>query len=174
MKKISTVLAAAALAALPMMASAVTVNTDISLGDAPSVPAAVAPTDSGATFNFTALDRFAVDEISLTANGSNSGQDILGSSYSVLVNGLTTLAPTAFSNVISFGTQGIGFAFVPGGIFNTGDVFTVVFDENSPRALSYTVSFTTSPIPVPAAGLLLLTALGGAAALRRRKTAAAA
>lgn len=38
---------------------------------------------------------------------------------------------------------------------------------------SYSVSFSTALVPVPAAGLLLITALAGAAALRRRKAVAA-
>lgn len=175
MNKLSTALAAAALTALPMMASAVTVNTNVSLGDAPSTPIGLTPADNGGTINFTALDRFKVAGFGITGNGSNRGVDLRNTTFSLLVNGIQVVGPTSFTNVFPVGgTQGLGVGSLPGATFAANDIFSVVFAENSPRALSYTVSFTPTAVPVPAAGLLLLTALGGAAALRRRKKAVAA
>ena len=84
MNKLSTALATATFAALPMMASAVTVNTDVSVGDAPSVSYSIPASGDGVTFSFTALENFSIDGFSITANGSNSGSDILASTYSVL------------------------------------------------------------------------------------------
>ena len=104
MNKLSTALATATFAALPMMASAVTVNTDVSVGDAPSVSYSIPASGDGVTFSFTALENFSIDGFSITANGSNSGSDILASTYSVLGG-----TPLNFTNVFAVGAQGIGF-----------------------------------------------------------------
>ncbi len=44
--------------------------------------------------------------------------------------------------------------------------------ENGTKVLRVTFSSGTTPVPVPAAGLMLVTGLGGLAALRRRRKAA--
>ena len=174
MNKFSTAFAAAALATLPMMASAVTTTQshNVSVNTAPSYSYSVPTSEDGVIFEFTALDDFIIDTFSLNANGSNGGVDVSAATYQVSV---TNPVPVNFSTVFSAGGQGQGFAFVSGATFMAGDVFTVSFDESSPRPMSFTVGFVTTAVadvPVPAAGLLLLSALGGAAALRRRKKAA--
>jgi hypothetical protein len=171
MNMIAKVLAAAALASLPAMASAVTttVATDVQLGDAPSVSFSVPTTDDGVIFSFTALNRFAVTGFAVNAVGSNSGADASGTTFSVDGG-----PPLSFGVVNNFGPVSFAGGFAPGAKYATGDSFTIQFFENAVNDISYGVSFTTSPIPVPAAGLLLLTALGGAAALRRRKKTATA
>lgn len=55
---------------------------------------------------------------------------------------------------------------------DSGKGFDAIRFVSTQPAFEYAfLEFTPAPIPVPAAGLLLLTALGGIAVLRRRKTA---
>ena len=49
------------------------------------------------------------------------------------------------------------------------DQYLVVSWEDSTAGVDFDVEVQVAAVPVPAAGLMLLTALGGAAALRRRK-----
>ena len=50
------------------------------------------------------------------------------------------------------------------------DQYLVVSWEGSTDGVDFDVEVQVAAVPVPAAGLMLLTALGGAAALRRRKS----
>jgi len=60
--------------------------------------------------------------------------------------------------------------------FAGGDLYLSILPTFASQTFSYTIAVPAAPIapapvPVPAAGLLLLTALGGMAALRKRKAA---
>jgi hypothetical protein len=57
------------------------------------------------------------------------------------------------------------------GDLGAGDHYLQVLREDHGGATGYDVSVTASTVPLPAGGLLLLSALSGVAALRRRKTA---
>ena len=66
-------------------------------------------------------------------------------------------------------TVGIGNPFLT---FGQGTLWSFNIGGRTPRDF-YIASITVSAVPLPAGGLLLLTALGGIAAVRRRKTRAA-
>ena len=66
-------------------------------------------------------------------------------------------------------TVGLGNPFLT---FGQGTLWSFNIGGRSPKDF-YIASITVSAVPLPAGGLLLLTALGGIAAVRRRKTRAA-
>lgn len=165
MNKLTASFAVIAFAALPMMASAVTVIpvTALNVDQSYSFAANSAAGNDGVTFQFEAVDRFKIDSIRLTANGAN----VTTAQYEV---SNPSVGPLSFDLV----TTGLGVSVAPGTIYDIGDTFSVFLTESAATPVAFTVSFETAAIPVPAAGLLLLTALGGGAALRRRKKAVAA
>jgi hypothetical protein len=171
-----TMLAAAALLTLPFAANAATSQqfADIYVDQGYSFSETVAAGGSGADFFFTIKDDLRINGISVSGSGTNGGTDIGNTTFQI-VN--PDVGPAGYSLVGTFGTTSSGL----GGTdlvtdYEVGDSFSVSFITNPTNAqpISYTVSFNTSPVPVPAAGLLLMTALGGAAAMRRRKKAATA
>jgi len=168
------IIAATVLFSIPVVASAATVtrNETIDLSQsAYSFSDTAEIGDDGVLFTFTFADRARVSGISLSGSGTNGGADIESTTYTV-INPNT--GPDGFQTITdSFGV-GAGASVIPGQKYNAGDVLTVRFEEDAERPISYTVSFPVAAVPVPAAGLLLLTALGGAAAMRRRKKAAKA
>ena len=92
-------------------------------------------------------------------------------SVEFLLGGVSQLVYTGFDLITDFGLIQDGpnyeeVALVKFSEFDGGGFDTVTF--TSPKAA---FEIALPPVPVPAAGLLLLGALGGLAALRRRKTA---
>ncbi len=177
MNYFKTAAATAAIAIMPFAASAATVFTqdaDLSADVGYSFSGTTSAGQSGGNFNFTVLEDFSINGFSLTASGTSSGTDIENTTYEI-TDPLDE--ESTFGFILTTGTSSFGAAGVEGVTeFSAGDTFSVLFNT-APDALnpiSYTVSFLTeapAPVPVPAAGLLLLTALGGTAAMRRRKKA---
>lgn len=171
-----TLLVAAALLTSPVAAFAITeadpavITVDQSFSFSQTIASGVGAAD----FFFTVADRLRINGIAVSGTGTNGGTDIGNTTFEITN---PAVGPEGFSFIGTFGTASAGF----GGTdiitdFIVGDRFAVFFDTTpaNVNSISYTVSFDTSPVPVPAAGLLLLTALGGAAAMRRRKKAATA
>ena len=159
--------AAAALMALPFAASAATANlasVSVSLvPDAYSQSYTVAADEDGVVFNFNVTEDLSIPTFSLSSSAPQGGSNT--TTYEITQ---PATGPSAFG-ILNLAT--VGADIVPGADYAAGDTFQVIFLESTSDPISYTVSFSTAAVPVPAAGLLLLTAVGGAAALRRRKKA---
>lgn len=153
---------------------------------------------TGTTPNFLAYSEFSVDrEFKLTFQDYSPEEDQAGTSdqrsgfqlYSGSFGSLTTAisgGDTCGSDVLaSFGStdctfvtgaDNIGTSFtVPPteyGLFTAGTYVLMFSEGNNPNNGS--AEFLISAVPVPAAGFLMIGALGGIAALRRRKSKKAA
>lgn len=167
MNTLKTALAAAALTALPVAAFAAPANlASVNVALTPDVYSenyTVTALEDGAIFNFTVTEDLNIPEFSLSSSAS------AGSMTTMYEITKPSVGPSSFG-VLNLGT--IGLDVVPGADYMANDTFQVIFTETTRNPISYTVSFSTtaiSAVPVPAAGLLLMTALGGAFALRRKK-----
>jgi len=124
------------------------------------------PGNNPVTFNFTFdLTGFQISTASLAGLW---GIDNIGS---VVLNGTTILSNLPLVEVGNFNVL-TAFSSLTG--FNAG-LNTLAFNvanAGGPGAFRATAVVTASPVPVPAAGLLLIGALGGLVALRRRKARA--
>lgn len=177
--KFKTTLAAVAFIALPMVASAATVTlvnggtTAIQLGDNYEYQTTVTTTGAGSR------------EFTLTS----SGQVAVASSFVALeftgvFTNLKYFLVTALGQVDT--TPGMAGSFVRTSsldtIFDSVNGYTqtlkVTWDgvalNNGNTTAQFDIQAVPSEIPVPAAGLLLISALGGVAALRRRRKAVTA
>lgn len=173
LRTISKTVAALAFALLPMTASAA-VSTDLNAGDEYLVQGQIASGTTSDVFTFTALERLKVNNITVVGVGSSGGLDLAKIGYTLsapmMTGGLDTVVAVPFT------LTRIGFSTFTGGYFSAGQSFTIAFNAISPvtNNVNLSVDMLTSPVPVPAAGLMLLAALGGAAALRRRQKSAVA
>lgn len=162
-----TLVAAATVAMLPMTASAVTVGEDIFAGGSYTNVGELFPNDT-LDFSFDVQEALDIETISIAATGTNGGLDLGAVTFSY--NG----GPSqSFGTINNFGGVGAAFSFIPGGgPFAAGDTVTISFLDGIVRKVGVTVSFDTAeiaPIPLPAAGLMLLTVLAGGTAVARRK-----
>jgi len=165
------ILAAAAVATvLPFASQAATVTTRLN-----SDLDTLIPGDSYAETWETNGNTYAINTISFTVNGTGALAAADIPNVYVSANGGTT----TYNNwtVVPFGNQTIGYLFLEG--FTTSSDFTITMDYTAgSTTLLATYAFTAEEVPlpavpVPAAGILLVSALAGlgAAAKRRRNKA---
>ncbi|MEM1130320.1 MAG: VPLPA-CTERM sorting domain-containing protein [Pseudomonadota bacterium] len=119
-------------------------------------------------FGFDVPDGIKVSDISFTGVGFNNGTDL-----NDIMFGIDT-ASTGYSTVIPLGTTAVAFGTLAG--FTASNDFSIVFSDGIVSDATVGFAFTTSTVPLPAAGGLLATALLGAGfvARRRRKAEVAA
>lgn len=122
-------------------------------------------------FRFTVLEDLRIPEFSLSGTGKNGEADVEDIRF-----GFVEPVTNQFTTVSSVGGAAAGFGFLDGMTFDTGSMFSVIFEDGITDDVAVTVSFGTesiSPIPLPATGLLLAPFLlaGGIIGLRRRKAA---
>ena len=130
------------------------------------------------SFLFDANGTFRVQDFSLTANGNSAGGDIDNLTIQLSQNGIVEqmldFDPIFTGTAVSNATEIFGnLVFADGDSFSVS-VFEMLSNGNS-RPVALTLAFSAVAVPLPAAGLLLLTALAGAGMVgRRRRTAALA
>lgn len=182
---IKTSLAAAAIATLPMMASAATIDGQLDIagnvnltGSSFNASGNVDLLPSGGVINATGdfasslgfLDVISLVDIDFSTPGA------------IFTAGEFTFTATSFSNFVDTAASVAFSALGVVSSVNYDDTVSLLTFSAQPNGVATQVSFSSTvlapapvaPVPVPAAGLLLLTALGGAAAMRRRKKAATA
>lgn len=174
----------AALFALGTAASAATLsgnanNTDfeLGLGDFFTGSANISAGEN-ITYNFDVLDTLVIRNFAVAGTGFDSGADLMNVRFGYGLTGETDVATTPYSQIFEFGTVASAIGSIDGQTFSEGDSFFFTFANNGDGTdanqdlVGTTVSFDVAPIPVPAAGFLLLGALGAGALVGRRKKAA--
>ena len=164
---LKTAAAAASLVAfLPFAASAVTINAGQSYTEVGTLMPG-----GQLVFTFDVAENLDIDFFSISATGTNGGDDIDNVTFDYY-----NVTDDTFDNVFGMGNAGAGFDFVPGfGPYKAGDTFSFTFKDGIKDEVGITISFETAvaAVPVPAAGGMLgLPLVGAGVAARRRKRAA--
>lgn len=161
----------AAAAAFSMAGTAAFAVTDVSIGDDVIEQGIVTAPDGSVQFDFVANEDFTIPGFSLSAVGNSGGTDIGKISVSfVPSNGDDTLLTTTGT----IGDAGFGGGTLDGFNVAAGDTWSILFDvadgEEVARNVGVQLSFSpVAPIPLPAAGGLLLAALAAGGVVARRK-----
>lgn len=139
-------------------------------------PGLVVDTAARLTVTFLGKEAAATNTAFSVAGGSVSTLDAIGSSYTTTI-GPGTVDLSFSSSIGSFaGSQGFSSmaALAFGGLSADETSIYAYFDDSGASVDrdwdDMVVLVQVAEIPVPAAGLLILTALGGLAAMRRRKS----
>lgn len=126
-------------------------------------------TDAGETlsFTFTASEALRVQNfVSVSSVGLSGGADLALVTFGI--EGAFNISETYDAFAVNGATTQAD-SSLPGFDLAAGETFTVFFEYGDGVApTSHQFSFATTAVPLPAGGLLLLTALGGFAALRRK------
>ena len=169
--KIKMWIASLLLAFVPAVAGAVTLN--------PGPTAVGVDAGTAQTFTFTNdmnANPLTVEGLTLSFNNTRPTGGI--SSLVALANSTWTLttpssvgSPTAFFPIVGTAAAAASVVFLPSFTVGVGESFTISFSLAQPGT-SGSFSFAASPVPLPAAGWMLLSALGGVAVIARRRKAA--
>ena len=180
-------LGAALAIAAPLAAQAATVSytdpvlADLGYSESATKASGGSATTTFAEFGFTVRETLTIDSFSLSASGTNAGADVTAITFEYLLNGTVIqsgalqLAPLFPGQPPTTKSRSAYYYFVsPVPAYADGDVLTFLFKGKTTNPASVTVSFATEsieipPVPLPAAGGLLLLALGAGVAAGRRK-----
>lgn len=167
MHMLKSVAAASALALLPFAAGAATLLT---AGNPYTQVGTLVPGGT-LTFMFEVAEDLDIDFFSISATGTNAGNDLQNVRFDYDV-----VTDDTFDTIQVAGNAAAGFDFVPGfGPYTAGDMFSFTFKDGIRDDVGITLSFETiapSAVPVPAAGGLLGAALIGAGIAARRRSRA--
>ena len=177
----------AALFALANAASAVTLegnadltDFDLFLGDN-FVGSANISAGEEVTYTFDVLDDLTIRQFAVSGSGFDSGADLVNVRYGFGYDIGTEdgVADNSYDQIFEYGTVASAVGSITGQTFEAGDFFFFSFlntgdpSDAANDTVGTTVAFdTVAPIPVPAAGFLLLGALGAGAVVGRRKKVA--
>jgi hypothetical protein len=162
-------LASLLLAFTPAVAGAVTLTLGPETGGTPA-NAAIATV----TYTNDAIGK-AVKIVGFTITGQSTGSapvaDLTASTYQVTSTAFST-GPSAFPVSLSGPGFAAGFVPLPAFIVTVGDSFTLdfVFAPALDPTTSASWSFTVAPVPLPAAGWMLVSAIAGVGFLARRRS----
>jgi hypothetical protein len=151
------------LAIAPAVAGAVT----LTVGD---VAEGLNTTSSFSYENDTLTVPVKVTAFTLTFNSPNAA-NLNGSTWTFTAPDGSITGPVNFV-AGPLGTGFVASAAIPTFLVAVGEDFTIAFNLISPGT-SGSFSFTVAPVPLPAAGWMLLAALGGLGVAARRQRAAA-
>ena len=169
--KLKMWIASLLLAFVPAVAGAVTLNVG---------PTAVGVDSTTAqTFTFTndsSSKPLSVEGLTLSFNNTRTDGGVsalvaLAPATWTLTTPASVGAPTAFFPIVGTAAAAASVVFLPTFTVDVGESFTIAFNLTQPGT-SGSFSFAATPVPLPAAGWMLLSALGGVAAISRRRKAA--
>jgi hypothetical protein len=167
-------LAAVAAVVAPFMASAaVVLPYDVNVGVNYAYAQVISP-GGDVEFKFTVLDDVKIASFAVTGAGTGSSNLNAENDVRDIMYGFALPATDSFSTVMSNNNTAFGGGFLPGGTFKAGTSFSIFFQDGIINDVALGLSFKTTPVPLPAAGMLLAPVLvaGGIAAARRRKAKA--
>ena len=143
-------------------------SADVFAGEAYSLSGTLDAGDASLAITLDIEEALMIDAFALSGSGTNFGMDL-----SEIRFGFQAPLDAQFDHVISFDgvSEASAFDVIYGRIFAAGETVTLTFAGHIQNPASVTVSFDTAPIPVPAAGGLLLAALTGLGLARRTKAA---
>lgn len=166
--KTAAVTAALAIASVTAASAATTITTNESYITTGGV---VLPTNGSYQYDYQALTDLSIANFALSAVGDSDDITQLQAGF-VPNNGANTVLVAFFA-----GSNVPGGGLLSGLTLSAGDTFSILFEViaggSLSKAVGVQVSFDTTPpapVPVPAAGVMLISALGAAGfAVRRKK-----
>ncbi|MEL7086886.1 MAG: VPLPA-CTERM sorting domain-containing protein, partial [Planctomycetota bacterium] len=108
-------------------------------------------------------------EFGLTGTGISGGSDVAAVTFTITGPDENTSAPQGFTTTFNFGTLSIAGTDLPDLNLLSGSKLSIKFLDGTVAPVDVKVAFDVAPIPLPAAGGMLLTGLAAAGFVARRK-----